>query len=209
MNTTAPNTSTALADSPTPTNRVRGGLTRRLVSGVLAAAAGLGLILATSAAPASAATAQYTNVNCGWYLQPHAAGGFADLKVSTTGLPSVTGTSTTAQLVWVYVEFLHPSTSGPVAYRTGWFYTYARAGFWTRSWTAYGNGATNQTTVHDAGGAGESGYTGAEFPNQDVAIRLSLSWMSGSTKVASHVINAYAVYNYNNHLVCNGGSNIY
>lgn len=206
MNTTA--VTTAGNAFTAWTASVRPSFTRRIVSGLLVVGSGLGLGL-VGAAPASAATAQYTNVNCGWYLQPHAAGGFADLKVSTTGLPYVTGTTTASQLVWVYVEFVHPSPTGPVAYRAGWYYTYARAGAWTRTWTSYANGATNQTTVHDAGGAGESGYTGAEFPNEDVAIRLSLSWMSGSNKVASTVINAYAVYNANSHLVCNGGSNIY
>lgn len=208
MNTTTV-AATAGTDVATRTSRVRPGWRRRLVCGLVAASAGLGLTL-TGVGPASAATAQYTNVNCGWYLQPHAPGGFADLKVSTTGLPYVTGTTTASQLVWVYVEFVHPSPTGPLAYRSGWFYTYARAGVWTRTWTSYANGATNQTTVHDAGGAGESGYTGAELPNEDVAIRLSLSWMSSSnTKVASTVINANAVYNANNRLVCNGGSNIY
>jgi hypothetical protein len=191
------------------TTRVGTPLARRVTSGVVTAAAALGLVMTTGAAPASAATAHYSHVNCGWYLQPHAAGGFADRKVSITGLPSVTGTSSKAQLVWVLVEFVHPSESGPVAYRTGWFYTYARAGAWTRSWTSYSSGARNQTTVHDEGGAGESGYTGGELPAEDVAVRLTMSWYHGRTKVGSGYENAYAVYNANNHLVCNGGSNIY
>jgi hypothetical protein len=184
-------------------------LVRRALAGLLAGAASLAVVVGGIASPASAATPRYTNVNCGWYIQPHAAGGFADLKVSTVGLPSVTGSSTASQLVWVYVEFVHPSTTGPVAYRTGWFYTYARAGAWTTSWTSYANGAGNQTTVHDAGGAGESGYTGAELPNQDVAVRLTVSWMSGSTTLFTSHLVADAVYNANNRQVCNGGSNIY
>ena len=37
------------------------------------------MVVAGAASPASAATPQYVPVNCGWYLQPRAAGGFADL----------------------------------------------------------------------------------------------------------------------------------
>ena len=167
-----------------------------------------GVLGMSAAAPADAAgtTGQSTSSICGWYLQPGPPNSFVDHKISMGTLPWVTGTTTSYQKVWTLVRFWHPSSTGWSVYRSGWFYTNARAGYWTRTWTAYANGQTNQTTAQDL--APESGYTGGEFTSLDTRFSVDISWMTGSTVTGTKAQWATAPNNANNMLVCNGGANV-
>jgi hypothetical protein len=181
---------------------------RRALAGIAITMVASGIIGVSAAAPASAAgtTGQYTTSTCGWYLQAGAPNSFVDYKVSMGNLPWVSGTTTSYQRVWTLVRFWHPNSTGWSVYRSGWYYTYARAGYWTKTWTAYANGQTNQVTAQDL--APESGYTGAELHSQDTRFSVDISWMTGSSVTGTAAEWATAPNNANNLLVCNGGGNI-
>jgi hypothetical protein len=180
---------------------------RRALATVAVAVMACGIVGVSAAAPATAAGAagQYTTSNCGWYLQSGPLTSPFDYKVSLGTLPWVTGTTASYQKVWTLVRFWHPSSTGWSTYRSGWFYAYARAGYWTKTWTAYANGATNQTTAQDV--APESGYTGAELTSLDTRFSVEISWMTGNSVTGSAAQWAIAPNNANNRLVCNGGGN--
>ena len=202
---TCSTTQTVQAAAPVRRRRVR-----TVVTGALLAAATFLTLTAASAVPASAATTvapRMTAVNCGWYIQQGALTSFVDYKVTLTNLPSVTGISSTNQLVWLYVEFAHPANGVWSTYRGTWLYTYARAGVWTNSWTDYTTRTTGNITTHDL--APESGYTGAEFTSLDTGVHETLQWMSGSTVAYRGSEWAVAPNNFNNHAVCNGGGNLF
>ncbi|WP_426566215.1 hypothetical protein ACPPVT_06580 [Angustibacter sp. McL0619] len=203
---TTPDEDGATAALPKP--HPQGRRLRRAVVGGLAAAIAAGLLSIGAAAPANATgtTGAYTQTVCGWYIQPGAPSSFVDSKITKGTLPWVSGTSTANQLVWVQIRFWHPGgAAGWYVYRTAWYYTYARAGVWTKTWTNNANGWKNQTLAQDE--APESGYTGGEFTSLDTRYSATISWMTGSTVTGTVSNYATAPYNSNNMLVCNGGAN--
>lgn len=182
---------------------------RRALAGVLLATAVCGGALAVTATPASATgtVGGFGAATCGWYLQPSPAGGFVDYKITQTNLPAVTGTTTTPQLVWLHVQFVHPGTNGLYEYRGYWLSQYVRSGVWSSYWTDYATGVTHVNAIHDTAGSFESGYTGAEFSSLDTMVILSAYWQTGNVTTGSLSAWALAPRNANNGIVCNGGAN--
>ncbi|WP_157695307.1 hypothetical protein [Nakamurella panacisegetis] len=155
--------------------------------------------------PASAAvTPQATAANCGWYIQQTGVNSPYYYKISSTGLPNVTGTSTAPARVFLKVSFMHPPSQ---VYRTGLFYTDVVAGRWSTSWTSVMYQTAGWTSVQDADG--ESGYIGAEFTSLDTFVLLQLNWYdSAGTAVTNHYDQwAYSPNSSQNHNVCNAGAN--
>jgi hypothetical protein len=181
---------------------------RRIAGVLLSLVASVVGIVTVSVAPAAAATTRgsYTAATCGWLRQDAGLLAIADNKISQIDLPRVTATSGSRQLVWMYVEFMHPVSSTTAAtYRAGWFYTYAVAGRWTTSWTSYMYGTSGWTLVRDE--APQSGYTGAELTTNDTYIKYTIDWMTGSSVSRQVARFATNPRNVNNSYVCNGGGN--
>lgn len=194
--------------TPSPANlRLRRRLSALLTLGVLV------MGLTTQASPASASgpsrgvatSAQAypqtwnTQPQCGWYRQ---SAYLNDYRITKAWLPWVSGQWSTYQRVWVTVQFVYRET-GQV-YRSGTFYTYARAGVWSKSWTSAANGLTGQTSVQDA--AGESGYTNVA---RDVEVLMTLTWFTGTTRTDYNTVWATNPTSTQNQYVCDGGPWMY
>ena len=159
-----------------------------------------------SATAAHAETSAYSQVSCGWYMEPGALSSFVDYKVSLTTLPQVTATLNGPEHAWVHVQFMHPDGGGgTLQYRDDWLYTYVSSGSLSTTWTQYSTGISGLTAVHDLANGMDSGYTGAEFTSLDTYVYQTIYWMNGT--VVTDQVSEWAVApnNANNGYVCNGG----
>lgn len=178
---------------------------------VLATIAGVFMLLL--AQPANAASSgtigNVSGASCGWHAVDNLGLPGMPYKVTTASLPSVTGTSSAYQRVWVHVSFQHWTGSAWSTYRDGWFYGSARAGVWTSSWTSYSNGYSGYRSIDDA--LGESGFGSGEAASPFTAALISVTWQSPSN--ANVTTGNWAGYETNpratvyNPVVCNGGGN--
>ncbi len=178
---------------------------KRAVKALLTTVAIIVAMMGLGTASASAAVVpQATAANCGWYIQHAALNSPYYYKISSTGLPNVTGTSTTPVRVFLKVSFMHPTSQ---VYRTGMFYTDVIAGRWSTSWTSVLYKTAGWTSVQDANG--ESGYTGAEFTSLDTFVLLQLRWYNSAGTAVTNQYDqwAYSPTSSQNHNVCNAGAN--
>jgi hypothetical protein len=174
----------------------------------LAAALAGGTVALASAQPAFAATSGTTGylspATCGWHVVDGPGG--VQYKVTTASLPYVTGPYSTSQLVWLHVEFMHPQNGVWQTYRDGWFYTYARSGVWSTSWSSQATGRSGYKTVDDVPGANESGYADPNSANPYTGVKVTAYWYSGSLLVGAsnepETNPSDAIYG---QYVCNGG----
>jgi hypothetical protein len=182
---------------PSPASRVR--RFRRLVA-LVACGVTAATLLATQPAEAAATTGSMTTATCGWRVADGPGGGY---KITRAALPRVSGVSSTPQLVELVINFMHPQGNSWVTYQTAWFYTYARAGAWSTSWTYSADGRSGYLTVDDA--PGNSG----ELNNwTDTGVKAVAYWMNGSqftgaAQIAETNPNDLVYGQY----VCNGGPN--
>ena len=179
-------------------------------------------VLATAAAastlalaqPAGAATTGSTGsvgrLACGWYAADNDALPGLPYKVTTAILPTVTGTSNASQWVWAHVNFGQLGRDGNVHfYRDGWFYTPARYGVVSGSWSSYGDGRSGYKTVDDA--PGESGFASGDGAAPFTYVRVDVYWQSPSD--ARTTVGSYSAWETNSRAVnygpyvCNSGGN--
>jgi hypothetical protein len=175
-----------------------------------AAAAACVLTPASAASAATNTTGSVGRLNCGWYAADNSSLPGLPYKVTTAILPTVTGTSNTAQWVWAHVNFGQLGNDGNVHfYRNGWFYTGARYGAVSGSWTSYGDGRSGYKTVDDA--AGESGFASGDGAAPFTYVRVDVYWQSPSD--ARTTIGSYSAWEQNvravnyGPYVCNSGAN--
>lgn len=180
------------------------------VAALTAAAGGAAVLALAPPAAAAGTTGSVGRLNCGWYAADNDTLPGLPYKVTTAILPTVTGTSNAAQWVWAHVNFGQLGNDGNVHfYRDGWFYTAARYGVVSGSWTSYVDGRSGYKTVDDA--LGESGFASGDGAAPFTYVRVDVFWQSPAD--ARSTIGSYSAWEQNNRAinygpyVCNSGGN--
>jgi hypothetical protein len=161
---------------------------RRGIQVLIAAAVLSGATVALTSDQAAFAANQPGWLNpsagCGWYAVDGPGG--VQYRRTTATLPAVTGTTSNWQYVMLSVDYEHYENSQWVSRpKTYWFYTTARYGQVTRTWTSSDTGQSGLTAWDDP--VGLDGYVDSDGNNPFVGVKVTAWWTNAGqiTGIAS------------------------